>query len=462
MDCKPHTAEVAVVADRRRKAEPRKDFAVLRRPGPIVRNEVGEQAIVAEMQRCGNRLSPVREPGADGPRIDRLPDDVFVEKRARSQHAHIVEQGHCFGAVHLVAAGIDDRDRTRNLDAHRGVSVCQPVEHEDRQSEHAGAHEKEARRLVREALLLGDEGHPRGVGCAANASAKSQIVVLHARSADHSRASQMPLHRVGETGNVQFGDHGSSKRPCQASGGLAAELGAEAPGSLGQEYVEDADEKHQRRNHPNHGQAAGSTETVGRRIDCATTPTASTVAMATPANSAHAPLPTSSGDSRNMPAPTAGTPIVHPRNTMACSVRSRMRCGDGASVERTQNQAASGRSRASIPTTICARKPSSPNTPYAAATRRLQDDKGITTSASPRPIATSSDAPAAAACRTAKSTFGAPTGFSAGERTIQATLPINVPSPDATMITKNSVQRLWQTSATNRPRMPPSRRIALA
>jgi len=39
---------------------------------------------------------------------------------------------------------------------------------------------------------------------------------------------------------------------------------------------------------------------------------------------------------------------------------------------------------------------------------------------------------------------------------------MNVASPDATTTAKNSVQRLWQTSATNRPRMPTSRRIALA
>src|SRR5262245_4961848 len=76
--------------------------------------EVPSGAVVTEVQRRGNRLSPVREPGADGLRIDRLPDDVFVEKCARSQQAHIVEQGHRLGAVHFVAARIDDWDRTCN------------------------------------------------------------------------------------------------------------------------------------------------------------------------------------------------------------------------------------------------------------------------------------------------------------------------------------------------------------
>jgi hypothetical protein len=53
----------------------------------------------------------------------------------------------------------------------------------------------------------------------------------------------------------------------------------------------------------------------------------SSVPVATAANSDHAPIETSGAASRNIPAANAGTPIVHPANTIACSVRSRIVSG---------------------------------------------------------------------------------------------------------------------------------------
>jgi len=92
------------------------------------------------------------------------------------------------------------------------------------------------------------------------------------------------------------------------------------------------------------------------------------VAVATAANSDHAPIETSGAASKNMPAARAGTPIVHPANTIVCSLRSRIVSGAAGGTWKpdrsyAQNHVTSGSRRASIPTTICARNPTRPKTP---------------------------------------------------------------------------------------------------
>jgi len=69
-----------------------------------------------------------------------------------------------------------------------------------------------------------------------------------------------------------------------------------------------------------------------------------------------------------MPAASAGTPIVHPANTTAWSVPSRIVSAAAGGTRKSdrsyaQYHVTSGSRRVSIPTTICARKPTSPNTP---------------------------------------------------------------------------------------------------
>ena len=67
------------------------------------------------------------------------------------------------------------------------------------------------------------------------------------------RGPQVPLHRVGKTGDVRCRDDGGGERSCKAGRGIAAELGAKAPGPYGQESVHNHDEQPQGNNHPNHG-----------------------------------------------------------------------------------------------------------------------------------------------------------------------------------------------------------------
>ena len=68
-----------------------------------------------------------------------------------------------------------------------------------------------------------------------------------------------------------------------------------------------------------------------------------------------------------------------------------------------QYQANTGNSRPSMPTTIWAKNPTSPKTPYAVATRRVAEDGSATVSQIPSADAMVSEASDAPACRTAGS-----------------------------------------------------------
>src|SRR5262245_7736877 len=61
----------------------------------------------------------------------------------------------------------------------------------------------------------------------------------------------------------------------------------------------------------------------------ATTRVLSSVPIATATNNAHAPRLIQSDDDSHIPIASAGTPMVQLMNTIACSVRSRIACGDG-------------------------------------------------------------------------------------------------------------------------------------
>src|SRR5262245_43109611 len=125
-------------------------------------------------------------------------------------------------------------------------------------------------------------------------------------------------------------------------------------------------------------------------------------AKATAEKSAQAPAATSVADSTYMPAASAGTPTVHAAKTIACRLRSRIVCGDAGGVRQrlaayAQYHVAIGSSHVSIPTTIWARNPTSPNTPYAPVARSIAGDEGRASTIRPMPTAATSDAPAPAA-----------------------------------------------------------------
>lgn len=86
------------------------------------------------------------------------------------------------------------------------------------------------------------------------------------------------------------------------------------------------------------------------------------------ASSDHAAARTNGTASNASPPASAGTPNSQSTNTSSCPPRQGISCGDGTGdtppdLADAQYHAKSGSSRPFIATTICDRKPTSPNTP---------------------------------------------------------------------------------------------------
>jgi len=108
------------------------------------------------------------------------------------------------------------------------------------------------------------------------------------------------------------------------------------------------------------------------RATAISTKALSSAATNTPARSALAPMATAGGELRSMPSASAGTLIVQATNATACSAGSRADSGGDGMTRPSlrandQYHANIGMSSACTATTICAKNPTRPRTPYAAA-----------------------------------------------------------------------------------------------
>ena len=76
---------------------------------------------------------------------------------------HIVEERHRFSTIHLVAPCVRHRHQTSQFHPHRRVAADQPVEGLHRNAKQARPHQEQARRHIRETLLIRLEPHPRRI-----------------------------------------------------------------------------------------------------------------------------------------------------------------------------------------------------------------------------------------------------------------------------------------------------------
>src|SRR5438094_7572161 len=95
-----------------------------------------------------------------------------------------------------------------------------------------------------------------------------------------------------------------------------------------------------------------------------------------------------------------------------------------------------------MPTTICARNPTRPKTPYAIATRNMSGDGAASVSHTPSMEATASEVNDAAACSTAGSGEGNLGGRGRGRRSIHATWEKNAIKPPTMVRAKSQVNGL--------------------
>src|SRR5437763_347143 len=107
-----------------------------------------------------------------------------------------------------------------------------------------------------------------------------------------------------------------------------------------------------------------------------------------------------------------------------------------------------------MPTTICARNPTRPKTPYAIATRNMLGDGAASVSHTPSMEATASEVNDAAACSTAGSGEGNLGGRGRDRRSIHATWEKNAIKPPIMVSATSQVNRLPHNKDTNNPLTP--------